>query len=306
MEDLDHLPEPDLSLIPNWNLLNLYPVSTSRGCPFDCSFCSVIEMFGRKYRFESVEATLKKLRHIATISKSTIFFVDDNFTANKRRTKEILKGMIAEGIKRRWVAQARTDVAEDIELLRLMTDSGCHTLHIGFESINPKTLEVYNKKQGVEEIVNCIKVIKDYGIHLHGMFVIGADTDDLNTIKNTVDFAIESGIDTVQFMMLTPLPGTSFFFEMLNSKRLLHTNWSKFDGHHIVFTPTLMSSQTLHLKTLKAMAKFYSWKYILKHLFKHDHYTIVGLFGKKAIRQALKESRGYFENIEIAIPYVNK
>jgi radical SAM superfamily enzyme YgiQ (UPF0313 family) len=97
-------------------------------------------------------------------------------------------------------------VAEDIELMRLMTDSGCHTLHIGFESINPKTLEVYNKKQGVEEILRCIKVVKDYGIHLHGMFVIGADTDDLSTIKNTADFAIKSGIDTVQFMMLTPLP----------------------------------------------------------------------------------------------------
>jgi radical SAM superfamily enzyme YgiQ (UPF0313 family) len=306
IEDLDNLPEPDLSLIPNWNLLNLYPVSTSRGCPFDCSFCSVIEMFGRKYRSESVEATLRKLRHIAAISKSTIFFVDDNFTANKKRTKEILKGMIGEGIKRRWVAQARTDVAEDVELLRLMADSGCHTLHIGFESINPKTLEAYNKKQGVEEIRKCIKVVKDYGIHLHGMFVIGADTDDLDTIKNTVDFAIENHIDTVQLMMLTPLPGTPFFFEILNSKRLLHTNWSKFDGHHIVFKPNLMSPQTLHVKTLKAMGKFYSWKYILNHLFKLDFYAMVGLFGKKAIRQALMESRRYLESIEIAVPYVNK
>lgn len=306
IEDLDNLPEPDLSLIPNWNLLNLYPVSTSRGCPFDCSFCSVIEMFGRKYRSESVEATLRKLRHIAAISKSTIFFVDDNFTANKKRTKEILKGMIGEEIKRRWVAQARTDVAEDVELLRLMADSGCHTLHIGFESINPKTLEAYNKKQGVEEIRKCIRVVKDYGIHLHGMFVIGADTDDLDTIKNTVDFAIENHIDTVQLMMLTPLPGTPFFFEILNSKRLLHTNWSKFDGHHIVFKPNLMSPQTLHVKTLKAMRKFYSWKYIFSHLFKFDFYTMVGLFGKKAIRQALMESRRYLESIEIAVPYVNK
>jgi radical SAM superfamily enzyme YgiQ (UPF0313 family) len=253
-----------------------------------------------------VEATLRKLRHVAAISKSTIFFVDDNFTANKKRTKEILKGMIGEGIKRRWVAQARTDVAEDLELLRLMSDSGCHTLHIGFESINPKTLEAYNKKQGVEEILKCIRVVKDFGIHLHGMFVIGADTDDLNTIRNTLDFAIESGIDTVQFMMLTPLPGTPFFFEILNSKRLLHSDWSKFDGHHILFKPALMSPQTLQLSTLKAMGKFYSWKYIFKHLLKFDYYTMVGLFGKKAIRQALKESRGYFESIGIAIPYVNK
>ena len=141
IEDLDSLPEPDFSLVHNWNPSNTYPVSTSRGCPYDCKFCSVIQMFGRSYRFKSVEATLKELKYVASVSKATKFIVDDNFAANKRRTKEILRGMIAEGIKTRWSAQVRTDVARDPELLRLMADSGCHTLYIGFESINPATLE---------------------------------------------------------------------------------------------------------------------------------------------------------------------
>ncbi len=104
IEDLDSLPEPDFSLVHKWDLSNTYPVSTSRGCPFHCKFCSVIRMFGRSYRFKSVEATLKELKYVASVSKATKFIVDDNFAANKRRTKEILRGMIAEGIKTRWSA----------------------------------------------------------------------------------------------------------------------------------------------------------------------------------------------------------
>src|SRR4030065_1444732 len=134
IEDLDSLPEPDFSLVHNWSLSNPYPVSTSRGCPYDCTFCSVVRMFGRRYRFKSVEATLKEMKYVASVSKGTKFIVDDTFAASKQRAKEILRGMIVEGIKTRWSAQVRTDVAKDPELLRLMADPGCRTLSIGFGS----------------------------------------------------------------------------------------------------------------------------------------------------------------------------
>ncbi|HAM52877.1 MAG TPA: hypothetical protein DCP92_20080 [Nitrospiraceae bacterium] len=128
IKNLDSLPDPDFSLVHNWSPSNIYPVATSRGCPNDYKFCSVIRMFGRSYRFKSVESTLKELNHVTSVSKATKFIVDDNFAGDKNRTKEILRGMIAEGIKTRWSAQVRTEVARDPELLRLMTDSGCHTL----------------------------------------------------------------------------------------------------------------------------------------------------------------------------------
>lgn len=304
IEDLDALPQPDFRLVQNWDPNNIYPISTSRGCPFNCRFCSVIEMFGRKYRFQSVGKTLEAIRKAVNLTKKSIFFVDDNFTANKKRTTEILKAMIEEKIGRRWMAQVRTDVAKDQRLTSLMAEANCHTLHIGFESINPATLRAYNKKQEVEEIINCIKVVKDCGIHIHGMFVVGADSDNLETIKRTADFAIKNRIDTVQFMILTPLPGTPFFFEIQDSDRLLHTDWSKFDGHHSVFLPAQMSPFTLNIETLKAMAKFYSWKYILGNLAKFRFfYATVGLFGKKALRKALGESIDYLEGI---IPKLDK
>jgi radical SAM superfamily enzyme YgiQ (UPF0313 family) len=297
IEDLDSLPRPDFSLVHNWTPSNTYPVSTSRGCPFDCRFCSVIGMFGRRYRFQSVETALKELKHAVSVSKATKFIVDDNFAANKLRTKEILRGMIAEKIRTRWSAQVRTDVAGDPELLRLMADSGCHTLFIGFESINPRTLEEYNKQQDMEDIISCIRKVKYHGIHIHGMFVLGAETDDADTIRETVDFAKSLGIDTVQIMILTPLPGTPLFKEMLKSGRLLHTDWSKYDVQHAVFNPRLMSPHTLQTETLRAMARFYSWKYMFKHLARLDfHYTAVGIFAKRAISESLRAFSAYLDD----------
>ena len=299
IQDLDSLPEPDFSLVHNWDPSNPYPVSTSRGCPYDCTFCSVIRMFGRSYRFKSVEATLKEMKYVASVSKATKFIVDDNFAANKRRTKEILRGMIAEGIKTRWSAQVRPDVARDPELLRLMADSGCHTLYIGFESINPRTLEEYNKKQNREDIISCIRTVRDHSIHIHGMFVLGADTDDVETIHRTADFATSFGIDTVQFLILTPLPGTPLLHDMTKSGRLLHTDWSKYDAQHVVFRPGLMSPTTLQIETFRAMGRFYSWRYILGHLARLDfHYAAIGIFGKTAVHKSLKVSSAYLDDLD--------
>jgi len=297
-EELDSLPVPDFSLVHNWTPSHLYSVSTSRGCPFACKFCSVIHIFGRQYRFKSTGSVLKELKHVRSVSKGTRFFVDDNFTANRKRTKELLRVMIAEKLTSSWTAQVRTDAAADPELLRLLADAGCRTVYIGFESINPQTLEQYNKKQTVEDIVRSIRALRDHGIHIHGMFVIGADADTVDVIKRTVDFAIHNGIDTVQLMVLTPLPGTPLFKEMKESGRLLHTDWGKYDAHHAVFRPSLMSAQTLQTETLKEMGRFYSWKYIMKHLAKLDlYYAGIGLFGKKTVNKTLKQITVYRDKV---------
>lgn len=298
IDDLDILPIPDFSLVHKWNPSNPYPVSTSRGCPHACKFCSVITMFGRQYRFQSVGATLKALRYATSVSKATKFIVDDNFAANKKRSKEILRGMISEGIKTPWSAQVRTDVALDPELLRLMADTGCRMLFIGFESINPQTLVAYNKKQNVKDIINCIRAVKENGIRIHGMFAIGADTDDVETIRETARFATALGIDTVQFLILTPLPGTPLFADMVKSERLLHRQWSKYDVHHVVFQPQRMSSTALQLETFKAMGRFYSWRYIAEHLGRMDfQYAAIGLFGKVAVHHFLKTSANYLDDL---------
>jgi coproporphyrinogen III oxidase-like Fe-S oxidoreductase len=254
-------------------------------------------MFGRKYRFKSIDRILEEIKCSAP-KKGHVFFIDDNFAANKKRTRELLKTIIDSNIKFEWSAQVRTDVAKDPELMKLMKKAGCFAVFIGFESINPQTLDLYNKGQGVADIENSIKIFKEHHINIHGMFVLGSDTDDIQTIRNTAKFANKLAIESIQFMMLTPLPGTPVFEELKSSGRLIHTDWSKYDAHHAVFEPKLMTAFELHVETLKAMSRFYSWKAVLRNLWRFDFfYAVVGLYGIRSVKAALSGAKNYADNL---------
>jgi radical SAM superfamily enzyme YgiQ (UPF0313 family) len=262
--DMNRVPFPDLSLFSGLKM-STYPVMTSRGCPFDCTFCSVTQMFGRKYRCRETEALLEELKQYRG---KQVFFVDDNFTANPRRSKELLRAMIEQDIKPSWwCTQVRTDAARDEELLQLMYDSNCRMVFVGMESVNPETLKSYNKKQEVEDIAYCIERFHQLGIMVHGMFVFGADEDNLQTIEETLDFALKNRIDTVQFLVLTPLPGTKTFFDLQEEGRLLTRDWNLYDAHHVVFEPRQMSAYDLQKDTIQAFKKFYSLSHIFENLF---------------------------------------
>lgn len=298
VHDLDAWPIPDLSLVYKWNKMKVVPIATSRGCPFACKFCSVIQMFGRRYRFKSIERVIEEIKTLAS-EKTHIFFVDDNFAANKKRTKELLQAIIDHKLKIEWSAQVRIDIAKDPELLRLMKATNCFNVYIGLESINPKTLAFYNKGQTLKDIDESIRIIKSHSIGIHGMFVLGSDMDDIKTIRETERFAKGLNIDSVQFLMLTPLPGTPVFEDLKTQGRLLHTDWSKYDAHHAVFEPKHMTPFELHIETLKAMGKFYSWGLILRNLWRFDiFYAVVGLYGKRSVKKGLSTSRRYLENLK--------
>jgi radical SAM superfamily enzyme YgiQ (UPF0313 family) len=261
--DLTILPWPDLSLIEGFEKSRIIPVLTSRGCPYNCKFCSVTSMFGRRYRFRDNADIMAELESIyARRPKDVYFFYDDNFTASPARTKALLREMKEKGIRPRWTAQA---IVKDTELMELMCYTGCAFLYLGLESINPATLEAYRKSQTVEDIIEAVRVIHRYGIKVHGMFVLGSDQDDRSTIRETVRFAKKTGIDTVQFSILTPFPGTETYEELRRDDRIFVDDWSKFSGHHVVFYPLKMSPYILQKEaSLRAMSKFYSiwqcWK----------------------------------------------
>ncbi len=172
--DLDTLPFPDLSLVVGNERIENTPIMTSWGCPFACNFCSVTAMFGRKYRFRSAESVVAEIKEK---KPRKIFFYDDNFAADKKRLKMLLRLMIAEGITVPWGAQVRTDVVRDRELLELMRASGADFVALGLESVNQATLDGYEKSQTVEDIEESIRILHDYGVRSHGMFVLGADSD---------------------------------------------------------------------------------------------------------------------------------
>ena len=316
-ENLDNLPIPDFDLIGNWQKqMNVTPIMTSRGCPFDCEFCSVTDMFGRKYRFRGPEKVLAELeQHKRLIkqnkiknSQNWIFFYDDNFAINKKRTKELLKAMISSKLTPRWTAQVSVDVADDEELLFLMAQSGCYLLYIGFESINPKTLEAYNKKQTVEKIKKAIEKIHRFTIRIHGMFVLGADTDDKETISQTIKFAQRNYLETVQFLILTPLPGTRIFRQFIKDKRIINSDWSLYDAHHVVFQPKNFSAYGLQIQVIKAMLKFYAWSYIIKRIalillrFKDLKGGLIEisfeLYGRKSVKEWLKKKKNWLQSLK--------
>ena len=282
LKDQDSLPTPDLFLIEGWKDAMIFPVLTSRGCPFDCTFCSVTKMFGHRYRTRSPERVLEDIQHYRrTHPKASMFFYDDNFAADKKRTKRLLELMLKNNIRLPWTAQSRLDVVKDRELLELMHRSGCRVLYIGLESVNPQTLLEYKKRQTVEEMEEAIRTLHQHKIKIHGMFVLGGEQDDGDTVMQTVKSAIKWKIDTVQMVILTPLPGTPLYDNLVSENRVTSFDWSLYDGHHVVYKPNKMSVWELEFGVmLEAMPKFYSlWQALeaaIKFKFKNFQYRLYG------------------------------
>lgn len=256
VSDLDALPAPGFDLLKG-SLRLIVPVQTSRGCPHSCAFCNVPRLFGRKYRFRSTERVLDELSGL-DLRGRRVFFYDDHFAANRPRLYELLEGMLSRGLKFSWSAQVRGDVAGDERLLGLMRRANCRTLYVGMESVNPETLKAYGKGQTIGDIEQSIRMIHKHGIRIYGMFVLGADTDTVETVRATANFARQNGIESVQFLILTPFPGTAYRELIEQQGRILQRDWSLYDAHHVVFRPARMSAGELHTEIVRALRKFYS------------------------------------------------
>jgi radical SAM superfamily enzyme YgiQ (UPF0313 family) len=259
VEDLEQLPLLNYSLLEGFETMDIIPVMTSRGCPFDCSFCTVTKVFGREFRMLSAERVAAEVENAMRYFRTKdVFFYDDNFTANRRRVSEICALLIAKNLDITWMAQVRSDLGKAPELVESMAQAGCRWLYIGFESIDDETLKAYHKSQTCDDIVNAIQVFRRFGMNVHGMFMFGEDHDNLASIDRTVAFAMQHGIDTVQFMILTPFPGTRCYEEIVAQNRLLHKNWDYYNGMFIVFRPAKMSPLKLQTETYRAYRRFYS------------------------------------------------
>jgi radical SAM superfamily enzyme YgiQ (UPF0313 family) len=257
VQDLDALPFPDLALVRGWRRDGpVTPVLTSRGCPHDCRFCSVAPMFGRHFRFRNTESVLEELALLRP--RGVFFFYDDNFAASRRRTVELLEGMLSRGLRTSWAAQVRAEVTRDRELMKLFRRSGCHRVYVGYESVSAATLDEYDKGETVEEIVASARIFHEHGIKTHGMFVLGSDSDDIQTIRETSRFARRHHINSVQFMVLTPLPGTRTFEELDAAGRIFERDWRLYDGQHVVFDPRQMTAADLQREAWRAQERFYS------------------------------------------------
>jgi radical SAM superfamily enzyme YgiQ (UPF0313 family) len=245
-----------------------------------------------------VEHVIAELRQYRP-EKTIVFFYDDNFAANKHHTKKLLEAMIAANLGFTWSTQVRADIARDPELLDLMKKAGCATLYIGFESVDPESLKEMNKSQTVDDMRFAVREIRRRGIHVHGMFVFGFDADTEKTVRATVTFAIKEKIDTAQFLILTPLPGTRFFNDMAAQDRIIDRHWTHYDAHHVKFNPAHFSSHELQWTQIRAHARFYSPFHVLARLFRGKIAAfLLGIYAHSLNRQWKRSEYSYLRMLK--------
>jgi radical SAM superfamily enzyme YgiQ (UPF0313 family) len=327
-DDLDSVvPILNFELVEGWENMHIFPVMTSRGCPHDCTFCSVTKMFGRKYRFHTPERVMQELENLdklfkeherehlwRRIRRDRIFLADDNFTANLARTNDILDRIIAAGYNRKLSCQVRAEVAKQPELVAKMRRAGIDIVYVGCESINPETLKSMNKKQSVEDIVRAAEVFHDNGVQMLGMFIFGSDDDTKDVFKMTSDFCHKNKIPFVQYSILTPFLGTSLYNDMERQGRLLHKKWDYYDGMHAVFQPKNMTSVELQEGMMEGYDNFYSFgnfvreagKYVAQSAralftgnfpsFRPAKYRLAGMYIKRKWLELNQEYLNYLAN----------
>ncbi len=262
---LANQPIPRYDLVKNENYF-MPILQTTRGCPYDCEFCSVKTFLGRKPRCKPVQAVVKEVKSLKDMQQNLFFFADDNLIGNKRHARELFRTLIP--LKITFLAQVAIGLAKDEELLKLAADSGCKRVVIGFESISEANLRQMKKDKSfrAEGYMKDVEKIQSYGIEVLGSFILGCDFDDESIFEKTVNFINESNMAGAAFHLLTPYPGTELYQRFEKEDRLLHKDWAGYDNSHICFKPKLMDSQTLLNGYTWVRQQVYSYESIFERL----------------------------------------
>ena len=260
---------PRRDLFKGKGYLPLTLIQFSRGCTFNCNFCATSAYFNSCHYIRKIDEVLKE---IEVSKKKFYFFVDDNIIANKKAAKELFRALIPMKIK--WVSQGSIDMTQDKELLDLMIRSGCLGTVIGFESINKESLKFMNKIPNfdmTDQYKEQIEILRHYGLQTWAAFTLGHDTDTLDTIKRTVEFALENKFAFAAFNILTPYPGTPLYDNLRKQNRLLYDDkwWIHKDYrfNYATFKPKNMTPDQLTEACFKARSDFNSPMSIFKRAF---------------------------------------
>ncbi len=256
------LPNPRRDLFTKRSYYFTNTLFTTRGCPYSCSFCTVTSFFGHTYRCRPVAEVINEIK---TLNRKKLFiFLDDNIVGSPNYAKELFRSLIP--LKIKWVGQCSVTIAKDDELLKLAAASGCVDLFIGFESLSPSNLTAVGKKiNTVDEYETIIKKLHNAGIGVHGFFIFGLDGDDAGSFKRTVRFAQKARLESAQFDILTPYPGTAIFESLDKEGRILNKDWSQY-GHDLMFEPKSLSREILQEGRTWAWREFYSLPSIWKRI----------------------------------------
>jgi len=283
---LECLPVPRRDLLRRKAYFFVNTIQTTRGCPFDCDFCSVTTFYGRSYRTRPVDEVINE---IGQMEPGFLFFVDDNIAGSHDYAKTLFRELIP--LKIKWFSQASLSIVKDRELLDLARQSGCKGLFVGFESLSQETIKAMGKSiNRVAEYQGAIKKIHDHGIGIQGSFVFGTDYDDASVFADVLRFVERTHLEAVIFSILTPFPGTRVYQKMLKENRLLHTDWKKYDMNHVVYQPKKMTPAQLQEGFKWAYEKLYGYRSIIKRLFPFNRSGLFFSIQNYGFRQAWRKS----------------
>jgi radical SAM superfamily enzyme YgiQ (UPF0313 family) len=260
-------------LMPRWDLVKnqfyvTHIIQASRGCPFDCEFCSVSTFLGREICKKPVENIIKEIEFLKKIDRhKTMVFCDDNFAVDKVYVKKLLRALIKMDLT--WTAETSIGVAEDTELLDLIAESGGKQLFIGFESLSQGNLDLMNKGGGgnkVEKYSEAISKIQSYGIAVIGGFILGYDFDDETVFEKTVNFINDTNMMSAQINILSVYPGTRLYSRLKAEGRILDEDWQRRSHDKVSFVPKQMAAETLLQGYYWVMNKVFSLDSISKRL----------------------------------------
>jgi radical SAM superfamily enzyme YgiQ (UPF0313 family) len=233
-------PDINNTPVPAWNLINSNRYSSlsvqySRGCPFDCEFCDIIVLNGHRPRTKGKEQLLSELDAIYKLGwRNSVFIVDDNFIGNKRKLKTEILPAIAGWMKKKkypfsLFTEASVNLADDEELMNLMVESGFNTVFVGIETPNEDSLIECGKSQNKNRnLVDAVRKMQNFGLQVHGGFIVGFDSDPITIFENQINFIQKSGIVTAMVGLLNAPPGTKLYKRLKGENRLV----SNFSGNN--------------------------------------------------------------------------
>jgi radical SAM superfamily enzyme YgiQ (UPF0313 family) len=277
---LERIPPVRRDLIRRSSYLVPNSIVVTRGCPHHCDFCYKDGFFqgGRSFYTQRVDDALAE---IDRLPGRHLYFLDDHLLGDKRFAEALFSGM--KGMNRLFQCAATVDSILRGDLIERAAEAGLRSIFVGFETLTQGNLSRSNKRQNLGRDYKLVTDrLHSLGIMINGSFVFGMDDDDEHVFKRTVDWAVDHGITTSTYHILTPYPGTELYTRMVREGRIVSNDWSSYDTRHVVFAPTRLSATALREGYDWAYREFYRWGSIargsvchgsLKHQAKHFFYA---------------------------------
>lgn len=279
IENLDQLPRPAYKYFPleKYRLFGrkILPIITSRGCPSQCSFCTTSRIFGKGFRARSPKNVVDELEWLRDVHKADAFsFYDDTFTLDLKRALKICEEIKNRGIGLPWDCQTRVSQVSK-EILTKMREANCQQVFFGVESGCQKILDAVKKGTSVEQNERAIKLAKDAGLFVAVSVMVGYPGETRDMLEQTINLITKTEPDDAYICIATPYPGTDLRNLVEDLGYPISNDWKHYDTITPVFENPNLGDEDIKKIRSSFYDKFYSPKYVLRHIFKSNFYSRV-------------------------------